>query len=185
MIHSLRRNLSYARLTSGLAIAIAVASGAQAAVLVPANSVGAKQLRKGAVTSPKLGADAVTQRAVKSHSLNASALASGELEAGPPGPAGAAGAAGPPQFARLDYRTSTYVVHPNYVAAISAVCDTPGARVIGGGAQVTGLDTGEVAILDSFPDGRMAWRGQAGNVSPTDQTLTTYAVCAATSGTTP
>ncbi len=56
--------------------------------VVPKNSVGAQQLRKGAVTSVKIRGDAVTSGKVKNRSLKAIDFKLGQL------PAGAVGAKG-------------------------------------------------------------------------------------------
>jgi hypothetical protein len=68
-----------------LALFVALAGTSYAAVELPANSVGKKQLKRNAVTSPK----------VKNGSLKADDFAAGELPAGPAGATGARGAAGP------------------------------------------------------------------------------------------
>ncbi len=59
--------------------------------VVPKNSVGAQQLRKGAVTNAKIRGDAVTSGKVKNRSLRAIDFKAGQLPAGPTGPQGAKG----------------------------------------------------------------------------------------------
>ena len=87
----LRRRPSPALVVACLALAVALGGTGYAAIVLPANSVGTKQLRNGAVIASK----------VKPHSLLASSFKRGQVPAGPPGPkgadglAGAAGAAGP------------------------------------------------------------------------------------------
>jgi Collagen triple helix repeat (20 copies) len=82
-----------------LALGISLGGTAYASgVLLPPASVGSVQLRRGAVTAPKLAANAITAKAVKPGTLLRSDFKAGELPAGRPGavgPAGAAGAAGP------------------------------------------------------------------------------------------
>ena len=51
---SSRRKLTYANVIATLALFLALGGGAYAAVTLPPNSVGAKQLKKGAVTPPKI-----------------------------------------------------------------------------------------------------------------------------------
>src|SRR4051794_27684660 len=68
-----------------LALFIALGGGAYAASL-PRNSVGPRQLKMGAVTSPK----------VKNGSLKALDFAAGQVPAGPKGDAGLAGSNGEP-----------------------------------------------------------------------------------------
>ncbi len=78
--------------------------------VVPKNSVGALELRKGAVTNPKLRGDAVTSGKVKNRSLKAIDFALGQLPAGPAGPKGDKGDAGAPGAA-----TAKTVSAPNLV----------------------------------------------------------------------
>jgi hypothetical protein len=69
-----------------LALFVALGGTSYAAVRLPANSVGTKQIKRNAVTSAK----------VKNGSLRKADFAAGQLPAGPNGPAGPAGAAGAP-----------------------------------------------------------------------------------------
>jgi hypothetical protein len=68
------RNLSYANVTASLALFVALGGTGYAAIKLPANSVGAKQIKKSAVTNKKIGADAVTGSKVKNSSLTAADL---------------------------------------------------------------------------------------------------------------
>jgi hypothetical protein len=68
-----------------LALFLAVGGASYAAVRLPANSVGSRQLRRNAVTSSK----------VKNHSLLKVDFRPGQLPRGATGPAGPKGAAGP------------------------------------------------------------------------------------------
>jgi hypothetical protein len=76
---------SPALIVSVLALSVALGGTGYAAVVLPANSVGAKQIKRNAVTAAK----------VKNSSLLASDFRPGQLPAGPTGPAGPAGATGP------------------------------------------------------------------------------------------
>ncbi len=64
--------------------------------VVPKNSVGAQQLRNGAVTNAKLRGDAVTSGKVRNRSLKAIDFAAGQLPAGPKGDTGDKGDRGEP-----------------------------------------------------------------------------------------
>jgi hypothetical protein len=68
-----------------LALFVALGGGAYAAVKLPRNSVGTRQLKTGAVTSAK----------VKDHSLLAHDFKAGQIPPGSPGAAGQQGPAGP------------------------------------------------------------------------------------------
>ena len=78
------RRLSYANVTSSLALFLALGGVSWAAATLPANSVGKRQLKD----------DAVTGQKVANGSLQVADFARGALPAGPQGPAGPAGAAG-------------------------------------------------------------------------------------------
>lgn len=89
---------SPAMLVACAALFTSLAGGAYAAIVLPANSVGAKQLRRGAVTGKKLAKGAVSSKNVKKGSLLSSDFRTGQLprgSTGPAGPQGAMGATGP------------------------------------------------------------------------------------------
>ncbi len=77
-----------------LALFIALGGTSYAAVTLPANSVGKKQIKKNAVTSAKIRKNAVTSVKVKDGSLHQDDFAAGALPAGPPGERGAQGPKG-------------------------------------------------------------------------------------------
>jgi hypothetical protein len=85
---------SAAMIVALVALFVALAGGAYAAVALPSRSVGARQLKKGAVTRAKLHANAVTSAKVKDHSLLAKDFEAGQLPAGAPGSKGDAGTTG-------------------------------------------------------------------------------------------
>ena len=111
----LRKHLSFANVMSVVAVFIALGGASYAAVNLPKNSVGTKQLKeksvgtkqlkeksvgtkqlKGkAVSTKKLSADAVTSGKVRDGSLLAIDFKEGELLSGPTGPAGVTGPMGP------------------------------------------------------------------------------------------
>src|SRR3954447_5169731 len=87
-----------------LALFVAIGGTGYAALKLPKNSVGAKQLRKGAVRSSDIAANAVTGPKVKQGSLNASDFATGSLPSGArgvQGEKGATGANGSPAFGAI------------------------------------------------------------------------------------
>ena len=91
MLARLRSKLTYANVIASIALFIALGGVSWAAVTLPANSVGKRQLKRNAVTSVK----------VANGSLIAKDFAAGQLPAGrqgatgPTGPTGAAGERGP------------------------------------------------------------------------------------------
>lgn len=76
---------SPAMVVACVALAVALGGTSYAAINLPANSVGTKQIRNNAVTSSK----------IKNRSLLALDFKSGQLRRGPVGPTGPAGPAGP------------------------------------------------------------------------------------------
>src|SRR5581483_11151592 len=146
--------LTYAKAASELAIVLAVGTTADAALVVGRNAVGPKQLRRAAVTAPKLAANAVTDHAVRAHSLRPRDVDLDQLEGGdngPLGPKGPQGKAGPMVLERLDYRSGERIIHAGFVDSLTVPCASTRYHVVGGGVQITGLSTGQVAVLDSLP----------------------------------
>jgi hypothetical protein len=84
MLPTLRARLTYANVISTIALFCALAGGAYAANLLPPKSVGTAQLKKNAVTSPK----------VKDGTLQKKDFKPGQLPAGQQGPRGEAGPRG-------------------------------------------------------------------------------------------
>jgi hypothetical protein len=83
----LRSRLSYANITATLALFIALGGTGYAAITLPRNSVGAKQIRNKAV-----GSSEIRDRAVRLRDISRPARSSLRGQQGPAGPAGRAGA---------------------------------------------------------------------------------------------
>jgi hypothetical protein len=183
-----------------LALFIALAGTSYAAIKLPANSVGTKQIKANAIVSRTikngaihrvdLAADAVDSARVADHTLLARDFKAGQLPAGLPGPAGPKGDAG---ATRLVVRTSSG-------HGIQRTDCLPGEVATGGGAH---SPDGYViaSIPASHPQAPFAqngpptqypaptsWEARAVkvNVSGTgtitsvdDADLTTWVVCAA------
>src|SRR4051794_7293611 len=81
MLSKLRSGMTFSNVVSMLALCIALGGTSYAALSLPKNSVGAKQIRANAVTSSK----------VKDRSLLAQDFAGGQLPAGARGATGARG----------------------------------------------------------------------------------------------
>jgi Collagen triple helix repeat (20 copies) len=103
MPRKLRPHVTFANVTSLLALVVALTGGAYAAGVLPRNSVGAKQLRPNAVTSPK-----VKNGSLQVQDFAASALAAlrgqkgDKGDTGAPGTEGAKGDKGDPGSAGAD-----------------------------------------------------------------------------------
>lgn len=151
-----------------IALIVALGGTSYAAVNLPANTVGNKQLRNGAVTAPKIARNAVRSSQVKDGSLLAGDFAPGQLKsglAGPAGPKGEPGSPGPtgpkgdpgqpgPQGVQgvqgergpagfSGYEQVTVEEHSNVAMSIytdaTATCPT-GKVVVGGGAEIRGAN---------------------------------------------
>ena len=170
---------SYASVTATLALFISLGGGAYAAGAFPANSVGAKQLKKSAVERAKLKNnavdgtklldDSVTGDDVKESTLGQVPLAA---DADNATHAGAAAA-----LDRAIYRAASATVAPGQTAAASALCD-PGMRVVGGGVKVD--DPSWAIVSDSYPEASaVAWTAHISAYSdgPGPRAFTTYAIC--------
>ena len=103
-----------------VALMIALAGTSYAAIQLPANSVGTKQLKKNAVIGKK----------VKNRSLKAADFATGQLPAGPQGPQGPKGDTGPSGVTKVTSRQAENT--GSGVVRAEAACN-PGERLIGGG----------------------------------------------------
>jgi hypothetical protein len=106
MMQSIRRNLSFANVTSMAAVMIALGGTSYAAVALPKNSVSSKQIKAKSVKNSDLGANSITTDKVKNGTLVKADFAVNQLSAaagvagargatGAPGAAGAPGAPGP------------------------------------------------------------------------------------------
>ncbi len=71
---AIKKQLSYANVMATLAVFIALGGGALAALRIPANSVGTRQLKRGAVTGIKVREGSLTGADIKPHSLTSANL---------------------------------------------------------------------------------------------------------------
>lgn len=102
-LYRLRSGLSYANVMATIAVFVALGGSGYAAISLPRDSVGARELRSRSVGSAELQRGAVASSSVRDGALNLadlSASARDQLKgaagvAGPAGPAGPTGAAGP------------------------------------------------------------------------------------------
>lgn len=94
----LRRFTSHARRNAIAYLALFVALGgtSYAALRLPPNSVGERQLKRGAVTSSKIAARAVTSSTIRDGALLARDFRAGQLQRGERGLQGLQGIQGPP-----------------------------------------------------------------------------------------
>lgn len=161
--------------------------------VVPRNSVGALQLRNGAVTNAKLRGDAVTSGKVRNRSLKAVDFALNQLPAGPQGPKGdkgergdkgekgEKGEAGDPGVSGYQIVQGPNVALPaNSTRIATATCPAGKRALGGGGSHASGI--GFVANMgQSIPaanSGGTAWQVSFKNPTNTPATIFPFAVCA-------
>jgi hypothetical protein len=158
----IQEHLTYANVTSTLALVFAMAGGAYA-VAVPRNSVGGAQLKRNAVTSAKVKDRSllITDFAVAQRA----ALRGPKGDPGPEGPAGEDGADGDPgppgSFDSVVPRLGQVAtVADNTPALVFAYCNADEIAV-GGGGTFAGGDSGQSIINTNYP--LTALRDAAGN----------------------
>ena len=146
------------------AFTVALGGTSYAIAQLPANSVGAKQLKKNAVTAAK----------VKDRSLLAKDFKSGQLPRGARGARGAAGPAGPAGAAGA---TNVTVRSSFGVGSATAAC-VGGEKAVGGGGDApAGFIDGSFPVPQSgTPTG---WMARATDVDFVDVNVTAYVICAA------
>jgi hypothetical protein len=128
MRHALAGRLSYANVIATLALFIALGGAAYAATALPRNSVGTRQLKKGAVTAAK----------IRNGSLLASDFRPGQLPAGTQGasgPVGPVGARGPAGASNVVSRYGTELELQNGQGKGSFAACATGEAVTGGGYE--------------------------------------------------
>jgi hypothetical protein len=192
----LRRRLSFANVTSFLALFVALSATSYAAIKFPANSVGTKQIKTGAVTKAKIGKRAVDGSKVVPGSLTGTDIAPGSLTGTDIAPHSLTGAnidlsalgkvpsaatADSAAIAKVQIVTATGTNAPagyslsNDVAAATASCPS-GLVVLGGGVHLS--DQTYQATNDSYPNGSNAWTADVFNDGAGTPTFTVYAICA-------
>ena len=92
---NLRSKLSFANVTSALALFVALGGTSYAAITLPRNSVGPKQIRSGAVGTSELRTGAVRSGDIRNRSVRLGDISTGARRS-LRGQTGAAGPAGPP-----------------------------------------------------------------------------------------
>ncbi len=167
--------LSYANVVATLALFVALGGSSYAALNLPKASVGAKQLKKNSVTSPK----------VKRGSLLVSDFKASQRARlrGPSGPRGAQGIAGSPGATRVINREGPFVTIAADDSETASVNCNPGEVATGGGVgQSNGalLDMQAVTSVPIVGAGGVptGWTVRAANVDSNSDNMGTTAVAA-------
>jgi hypothetical protein len=166
-MHRLKGRLTYGNVIATIALFVALGGSSYAAITLPRNSVGANQLRTGAVRSAE-----VRDRALGARDLSLGARRFLRAQEGAQGPRGPQGPQGPKGdkgdpgtglgSVSLTYKTATGTAPPGGdPSGATATCD-PGQRVSGGGVRVD--SDVDAAARESYPNlGNTAWTGFVGN----------------------
>jgi hypothetical protein len=169
---------TYASVTATLALFISLGGGAYAAATLPANSVGAKQIKKNAVERAKIKNNAVDGSKVLDGSITGDDVKESTLEKVPAAAAAdtSTHAAAAAAVDKLSYRGSASTpVSPQAFNGATAGCDA-GQHIVGGGVKVD--DPQNLIVVDSFPDaGGTVWTSRVWNSGSAGSTFTVYAIC--------
>jgi hypothetical protein len=169
------------------ALVVGLGGTSYAVIRLPANSVGSKQLKRGAVARVDVKGDAINSAKVATDSLTGADV--NEASLGQVPSAASAGAANSAAHAtatgaldKIAYRIATKAVPPAdpttmfSMETASAGCDA-GQLVASGGVKME--DPAATSVIDTYPDasGR-AWTARVDNSDETSgHNFTVYAVC--------
>lgn len=177
-MEKLRGRITYANVVATLALFIALGGAAYAATRLPKDSVGSRQLRKGAVRTSDIGNGAVTLSKIQSAAQQA--LRGLEGQRGAQGPVGT--------FGSVVTRWVEFVVLGSSVSNQNRASCQPGERAVGGGVGfMTSPGAGD-AIVYSAPaqaEGvpaqgatSTAWEGALTNSEPSPRPARVFVLCA-------
>lgn len=175
----MRKRLTFANITSFLALFVALSGASYAAASLPAASVGANQLKTNAVTSRKIAANAVTHSKIAAHAVTGAQVAPGLLTGADMnlttlGKVPSAAVADSAGVARVKTDTATGTAVADSDVAATATCD-PGLTVVGGGAKLSDQDN--QIVNDSYPSGTSGWTVDVFASPSGDSAFTVYAIC--------
>jgi hypothetical protein len=148
--------MTFANVMSVIAVFIALGGASYAAINLPKNSVGTKQLKGKSVGTKQLKGNAVNSNKVKNFSLRANDFKKGQIPSGPTGPMGLRGVTGPTGPAGATNVTVRYGPGSAQVGAGQQTSDTascnPGEVATGGGYFLTGNAT-HSRVYNNLADG--------------------------------
>ena len=154
----IRSRMSFAVVISAIAIAVALAGTGYAALKLPRNSVGAKQLKKSAVRSAKVKNGSLRRSDVRRRDLRRGSRGA----PGSRGARGVAGARGGVQTVTVVRRRASTDVPDNGQVVFGAYCPV-GMRAVGGGVRGDDTDPEETKVVSSRPS-----QGQPNTQPPVD-----------------
>ena len=176
----LKRLASPTMIVACVALVVALGGVSYAAGVLPTNSVGAKQIKKRAVTLTKISPAARSALTGQKGEAGATGPTGQQGASGPAGPPGPQGPKGDPGLSNVHVVTVEDTVAVNATKFVKADCP-PGERATGGGVDagnenVRTLLTGPQTFgADTTPIG---WIGGFTNRSAQTQTVFVFASCA-------
>lgn len=175
-----RQRLTFANVTSLLALFVALGGSSYAAV-----TISGSQIRNGTITGAKIKSGTLQAKHFKAGQLQRGARGRTGLR-GATGPAGPRGAAGPAGATNVRYRYVEERVPANSGINATAECK-PGERLTGGGSYTANLLYSDTVELSGYPEppaqpdaAPTKWIGGVFNDSAdADGVLRVFAICAA------
>jgi hypothetical protein len=144
---------SPALVLSVIALFVALGGTGYAAIVLPANSVGKKHIKRNAVTTAKIKRNAVTTAKVKNGSLRSADFKASELPTGPTGATGPKGDKGDKGDTGTNFvirESAPTAVAAGATGSATAQC-LSGERASGGGDDVSGAGETGTVVIDSQP----------------------------------
>jgi hypothetical protein len=173
---------SPAMVVACLALLVALGGTGYAAIKLPANSVGTKQLKRSAVTGVKVKSNTLGGTQINESKLGRVPSATRATSADTATTATNATSATSAPVSRLDYASAVVAVPAGgSVVTRGTVSCAAGLSATGGGAKMVDPFNGFVA--DTNPVGKTGW--EATGYSSIAQNMTVYVICAQAATTTP
>jgi hypothetical protein len=158
MTRLIRSRLTFANVTSVVALFVALGGSSYAALNLPKGSVGTKQLRNNAVTSPKVKRGSLLisdfRRSQRARLRGPRGRVGPQGPVGPQGaqgPQGATGAPGAPGATNVVVRYGTPVTIDAATPQNLPVSCAPGERALGGGVAPQSGDNDDARMVYSTP----------------------------------
>jgi hypothetical protein len=168
-----RRLPSPAMVVACIALIVALGGTSYAAIKLPANSVGTKQLKRGAVTGPKVSGNTLTGAQINEATLGKVPTAA---------KADQATSADRASLSRLHYQQLQVAIPGGGGFVRQGITCETGLSATGGGAKVS--DPNNAVILDTNPVGKTGWEATPA-AGASGSSLTVYVICAQAATTTP
>ncbi|MGB2712485.1 MAG: hypothetical protein WBC33_13335 [Conexibacter sp.] len=153
MLHAMRRRLSFANVTSMVALMVALGGTSYAATTLSKNSVGSAQIKKGSVAGSDIRANAITSTKVKNGSLKAVDFGANQLPAGAKGDTGAQGPKGDTGAfgaATVQFFQAAADLADGASQSYNVFCPA-GQQAIAGGARGDATDSEGTSVTSSRP----------------------------------